>query len=330
MNWFEKVPKVELHLHLEGAIPYNALWELICKYGGDSTVPDCEALKRKFEYKDFSQFIETWVWKNQFLREYQDFTFIAEAVARDLVSQNILYAEIFFSPGDYKRIGLKTQLLAEAIRTGLSRVKEIEVALVADLVRDFGPDRGDVTLEEVNEVKELGIVGLGIGGSEQEFPPEPFEKVFEKARRLGFKTSAHAGESSGAESIWGAIRTLRVDRIGHGTRAEEDENLTDYLVEHKIPLEMCPLSNLKTGIIKSYEEHPVRRFFERGIIVTINTDDPMMFGNSLSEEYKMLEEKFSFSRDEIRFLILQGIRVSWMSDERKTQLIEEFQNDKFW
>jgi len=179
-------------------------------------------------------------------------------------------------------------------------------------------------------VKELGIVGLGIGGSEQEFPPEPFEKVFEKARRLGFKTSAHAGESSGAESIWGAIRTLRVDRIGHGTRAEEDENLTDYLVEHKIPLEMCPLSNLKTGIIKSYEEHPVRRFFERGIIVTINTDDPMMFGNSLSEEYKMLEEKFSFSRDEIRFLILQGIRVSWMSDERKTQLIEEFQNDKFW
>jgi adenosine deaminase len=330
MSWFEKVPKVELHLHLEGAIPYDALWELICKYGGDSTVPDFEALKRKFEYKDFSHFIETWVWKNQFLREYQDFTFIAEAVAKHLANQNIRYAETFFSPGDYKRIGLKTQLVAEAIRTGLSRVKEIEVALVADLVRDFGPEMGDVTLEEVNEVKEFGIVGIGIGGSEQEFPPDQFEKVFEKARRFGFKTSAHAGEASGTESIWGAVRNLRVDRIGHGTRAKEDESLVNYLAEHNIPLEMCPLSNVRTGIIKILQEHPVRRYFERGLIVTINTDDPMMFGNSLSKEYKMLEERLGFSKDEIRLLILQGIRVSWMSEERKLQLIEEFQKDSSW
>ena len=277
MSWFDEITKVELHLHLEGAIPYNALWELICKYGGDSTVPDFELMKRKFEYKDFSHFIETWIWKNQFLHEYQDFTFIAEAVAKNLANQNIRYAEIFFSPGDYKRVGLKTQLLAEAIHTGLSQVKEIEVALVADLVRDFGPEIGDVILDEVNEVKELGIVGIGIGGSEQEFPPEPFEKVFEKARRFGYKTSAHAGEAAGAESIWGAVRNLRVDRIGHGTRAEEDENLIDYLAEHNIPLEMCPLSNLKTGVIKIFEEHPVRRYFERGLIVTINTDDPMPF-----------------------------------------------------
>jgi len=330
MNWFEKVPKVELHLHLEGAIPYDALWELICKYGGDSTVPDFESMKHKFEYRNFSHFIETWIWKNQFLREYQDFTFIAEAVAKHLVSQNIRYAETFFSPGDYKRFGLKTQLLAEAIRTGLSHIKEIEVALVADLVRDFGPEIGKVILDEVNEVKELGIVGIGIGGSEQEFPPEPFENVYEKARRFGFKTCAHAGEAAGAESIWGAVRNLRVDRIGHGTKAEEDENLIDYLVEHNIPLEMCPLSNLKTGVIKTFEEHPVRRYFERGLIVTINTDDPMMFGNSLFQEYQMLEERLGFSRDEIRLLILQGIRVSWMSEERKLQLIEEFQKDTFW
>ena len=330
MSWFEKVPKVELHLHLEGAIPYSALWELICKYGGDLTVPDLGALKSKFEYKDFVHFLKIWTWKNQFLREYEDFTFIAEAVARNLVSQNIRYAEAFFSPGDYKRVGLKTQLLAEAIRKGLSRVKEIEVALVADLVRDFGPEIGDVILDEVNEVKELGIVGIGIGGSEQEFPPEPFERVFEKARQFGFKTSAHAGEASGTESIWGVVRNLRVDRIGHGTRAGEDEKLLDYLVEHNIPLEMCPLSNVRTGVIKKIEEHPVRRYFERGLIVTINTDDPMMFGNSLSEEYKMLEERLGFSRDEIRSIILQGIRVSWMSEEKKVQLIEEFQKDSLW
>jgi adenosine deaminase len=131
----------------------------------------------------------------------------------------------------------------------------------------------------------------------------------------------------GAESIWGAIRSLRVDRIGHGTRAEEDGALLDYLVEHRIPLEMCPISNLRTGVVKSIEEHPVRPYFDSGIIVTINTDDPKMFGNSLAEEYQLLEEKLGFSRDEIRILILQGIRSSWQPEEKKNQLIETFCNN---
>jgi adenosine deaminase len=239
MSCFERVPKVELHLHLEGAIPHDALWDLVQKYGGDPSVPDLEALERRFEYRDFPHFIETWTWKNGFLREYEDFTFIAEAVARDLAGQNIRYVEAFFSPADFSQHGLETGKLTEAIRTGLSRASEVEVALVADLVRDYGPEKAAVTLAEVNEVRDLGVVGIGIGGSEQKFPSEPFEKVYEGARQFGFRTSAHAGEAAGADSIWGAIRILRVDRIGHGTRAEEDESLLDYLAEHRIPLEMC-------------------------------------------------------------------------------------------
>ncbi|NIO70742.1 MAG: adenosine deaminase [Anaerolineae bacterium] len=330
MSWFERVPKVELHLHLEGAIPHEALWELVQKYGGDPSVPDLGALERRFEYRDFPHFIETWTWKNGFLREYEDFTFIAEAVARDLAGQNIRYVEAFFSPSDFLRHGLETQKLTEAIRTGLSRVPEVEVALVADLVRDYGPEKAAMTLAEVNEVRDLGVVGIGIGGLEQEFPPEPFEAVYEKARQLGFHTSAHAGEAAGAASIWGAIRSLRVDRIGHGTRAEEDEALLDYLAEHRIPLEMCPISNVRTGVVNSLEEHPVRRYFEMGIIVTINTDDPKMFGNSLTEELRLLEEKLGFSRDEIRSLILQGIQAAWLSEDRKQQLAEAFRSDPAW
>ena len=330
VSWFERVPKVELHLHLEGAIPHDALWELVQKYGGDPSVPDLEALERRFEYRDFPHFIETWIWKNGFLREYEDFTFIVEAVARDLAGQNIRYVEAFFSPSDFARHGLKTQKLTEAIRTGLSRVPEVEVALVADLVRDSGPEKAAVTLAEVNEVQDLGVVGIGIGGLEQHFPPEPFETVYEKARQLGFCTSAHAGEAAGAESIWGAIRSLRVDRIGHGTRAEEDESLLDYLAEHRIPLEMCPISNVRTGVVDSIEEHPVRRYFERGIVVTINTDDPKMFGNSLAEEFRFLEGKLGFSRDEIRSCILQGIQVAWLSKDREQQLVEAFRSDPAW
>jgi adenosine deaminase len=329
-HWFVKIPKVELHLHLEGAIPHYALWELLQKYGGDSSVPNPAALERKFEYRDFPHFIRVWTWKNQFLREYEDFTFIAAAVARDLARQNVRYVEAFYSPADFRRHGLQTLELTEAIRVGLSQVPGIEVALVADLVRDFGPERAAVTLAEINEARDLGVIGIGIGGSEQEFPPEPFAEVYEEARRLGFHTTAHAGEAAGAESMWGAIRSLRVERIGHGTRAEEDEALLDYLVEHQIPLEMCPLSNVRTGVVNSIEQHPVRRYFERGIAVTINTDDPKMFGNSLAKEYQLLQEKLGFSRDEICTLILQGIQAAWLTEDRKQQLVEEFCGDPAW
>lgn len=329
-DWFELVPKVELHLHLEGAIPYASLWELVQKYGGDPAAPDLESLKRLFKYRNFPHFIETWIWKNGYLRTTDDFTFIAEGVARDLAAQNIRYAEVFFSPPDFARHGLKTQELTLAIRSGLSRVQEIEIALVADLVRNSMPEQAAVTLAEANEVKELGVIGIGIGGSEQKFPPEPFKQVYAQARKFGFHTNAHAGEAAGAASIWGAVRELGAERIGHGTRAKEDPCLLDYLAEKQIPLEMCPLSNVRTGVVNSIDEHPIKHYAERGLLVTVNTDDPKMFDNSLAEEYRLLEARLGFSREEIRGLILQGIRVSWLPGDRKQQLLQEFCKDAAW
>jgi adenosine deaminase len=326
-SWFERIPKVELHLHLEGAIPHAALWELVQKYGGDQSVPTLDTLATKFTYHSFPEFIDTWVWKNTFLREYEDFEFIAKAVANDLAHQNIRYVEAFYSPGDYLSRGLEPQRLTEAIRTGLNRCKDIEIALVADLIRDHGPDRGARMLTAVNEVRELGIIGVGIGGSENEFPPEAFEEVFHRARELGFRTSAHAGEAVGPESVWGAIRALRVDRIGHATRAIEDPSLVNYLAEHQIPVELCPISNLKTKVIGSIKEHPARLYFERGIPLSINTDDPKMFGNSLADEYLVLETELGFSRSEIETLILQGIRTSWLGKEQKESYAQQFESE---
>ncbi|NOK60484.1 MAG: Adenosine deaminase [Chloroflexi bacterium AL-W] len=275
-------------------------------------------------------FIEVWVWKNQFLREYADFTFIAEAVARDLARQNIRYAEIFCSPPDFVRHGLETQRLIEAISAGLVQVKETEIAIVVDLVRDFGPKQAATTLAEVYETREYGVVGVGIGGSEQREPPAQFKQVFHTARTMGFHTSAHAGEAAGAHSIWGAINALQVERIDHGTRAEEDEHLVEYLAAQCVPIEMCPLSNLPTGVVARIEDHPVRRYFERGLVVTINTDDPTMFGSSLAEEYALLEQQLGFSRDDIRTLILQGIQAAWLPDERKQELTNVFAHDPHW
>ena len=170
---------MELHLHLEGAIPLDALWQLVQKYGTDPSVTSLQSLRRKFQYKDFPHFIETWIWKNQFLREYDDFTFIAQAVARNLARQNIRYAEMFYSASRFFGHGLETQKLTEAVRAGLGRVKQIEIGLILDFVRDNGPENAAKNLSEVNEVKQLGVIGIGIGGSEQSYPPEPFADVYE-------------------------------------------------------------------------------------------------------------------------------------------------------
>jgi adenosine deaminase len=320
---FQRQPKIELHLHLEGAIPLPCLWHLIQKYGGDPEVPTLDALVAKFRYRDFDGFIDTWVWKNQFVREYEDFTYIAREVARDLVVQKIIYSEVFYSPGDYGRVGLKPQEITGAIRQGLREVPEIEIALITDLIRDHGPERGMRTLELMNEVrKELGVVGVGLGGSEHIAPPEPYAAVYERARSLGFRTTAHAGEVCGPESIWGAIRALRVDRIGHATRAIEDPALVDYLAEHRIPVEVCLTSNVLTGVVPSLARHPVRTYFERGIPLSVNTDDPKLFHTSLAEEYARLETELGFSRAEIVSLIEQAVHSSWLSDERKLQMVE--------
>jgi adenosine deaminase len=330
MTWYSKLPKVELHVHLEGAIPHSALFDLIQKYGGDPTLPDVTALVRRFEYKDFAQFIEAWSWKNQFLREYEDFSHVAELTARDMANQNIRYAEMFFSPSLFVRHGLEVQALTQAVRLGLSRVPEIEISLIADLVRDYGPESEMTTLKKLNEAKGEGVIGIGLGGSEHEFPPEPFESLYEEARRMGFRTNAHAGEAAGTQSIWGAIRHLHVDRIGHGTRAHEDPELLDYLADREIPLELCPLSNVRTGVVGSIAKHPIRDYFKRGLIVSVNTDDPKMFNTSLDKEVELLEQECGFTKQEICRLILLGVKSSWLPEERKKLLATRFEKDPSW
>lgn len=323
LAYFQQLPKVELHLHLEGAIPLSSLWQLVEKYGGDPEAPTIEALGSKFRYRDFPHFIDTWMWKNQFLREYEDFSFVAAEVARDLSAQNILYAEAFYSPGDFRRRGLTVQGITDAIRKGLRQVPDIDIALITDLIRDHGPERGQQTLEAIHEVRDdFGVIGIGIGGSEHLFPPEPFAPVYERARALGFRTTAHAGEASGPESVWGALRALRVDRIGHGTRAIEDATLLDHLAERQIPLELCVLSNLRTGVIGSVAKHPARVYWERGIPFSVNTDDPKLFNTSLAEEYLALHDELGFSTAEIDQVIEQGVASSWLPEARKRALLE--------
>jgi adenosine deaminase len=317
-------PNPQSHLHLEGAIPHRVLWELLQEYGGDPDVRSSEELTRKFVYEDFSHFIQTWTWMTGLLREYDDFERIAAEVAHDLGQQNVRYAEVFYSPADFVPAGLEPQRLTEAIRRGLNQAPRVRVALVADLVRDYGAKRSAWMLQHIKEVKEFGVIGIGIGGSEHKYPPEAFAGVFEQARKLGFRTSAHAGEAAGPKSIWGAIHSLHVDRIGHGTRAIEDPRLVDYLAENRIPLELCIVSNVRTGVVPNIEAHPARTYYERGVPLSINTDDPKLFGTSLTEEYLALREHLHFSQADIERMIDQAIEASWLPKTEQQDLIQEF------
>ena len=328
-DWFDAIPKVELHVHLEGAIPLPALFELVRKYGSGEAGSLGE-LEARFRYRDFPHFIETWVWKNGFLRELDDFAFIAEAAARNLREQHVLYAEVFCSPPDFAARGLAVDGIVESIRRGLDRVPGIVVNLVADLVRDLGPERAWRTLDALTEVAGCGVIGIGIGGSEHAFPPAPFAAVFERARRLGFRTSAHAGEAAGPSSVQDALEALRVDRIGHGTRAAEDPTLVEVLAARQVPLEMCPISNVRTGVVSDLAAHPIRAFFERGLLVTVNTDDPAMFDTSLAGEYRELARVHGFTRAEIRRLIENAARASWLPAGAKAELLGRLRADPGW
>lgn len=318
---FESIPKIELHLHLEGAIPHEALWELAKKYGESENIGSISDLKEKLRYRDFPHFLQTFIWVTGFLREYDDFAFVAGKVAEDLASQNIQYAEVFYSLGVVDRQHLDIRKATESIRKGFQDYSDrVEINLVADLVRDYGPERGWLWLNELREVKDMGVIGIGIGGSEHKFPPEPYEQLYEQARHFGFNTSAHAGEAAGPESVWGAVKTLKADRIGHGTRAWEDPALVDYLFETQTPIEVCPTSNIKTGVVADISTHPVRQYFDRGLNITINTDDPKLFNNSLAEEYRLLNEQMGFSTADIKKLICNGIDAAWCNDALKEKL----------
>jgi adenosine deaminase len=322
VRFIRQMPKVELHIHLEGAIPVNSLWELVVKYGGNKSINGPQQLNERFRYKDFPHFIDTWRWKNQFLREYEDFTFIAREVAKDLISQNIRYVEMFYTPSDHFHKNIELQKLTEAINEGISYYSdEIDIFLIADLCRDTGPVAGMSSVRGLIEMKDTRVIGIGIGGSEHKYPPEPYRDVYEKARLNGFRTTAHAGEASGAESIWGAVKELKVDRIGHGTRAFEDASLIRHLREEEIPIEMCPISNVRTGVVSSIENHPVRDYFDRGLNVFVNTDDPKMFNNSMDDEYLSLIEKCGFELADIKKLVMNSINSAWCGDDKKKQLI---------
>ena len=334
MNNIDRVirdmPKTELHIHLEGAIPLETLFTLIQKRGGDPSVSTLEDLQRKLTYTDFEHFISTWTWKNKFIREERDFEEITYQALRTLSQQNVKYVEAFYSPGDFWRHGLSVAAITEYTIKGKEKARRdfgIRSELIIDLVRDHGPNVGMQRLEDVEPYLGKGVIGVGLGGSEQAFPADHYETVYREAKHRGFRLTAHAGEAGGPESIWAAVKKLGCERIGHGVRAAEDPTLVALLRKERIPLEVCMISNVKTGVFESLEAHPIRRYFKDGLMVTVNSDDPTMFNTSITQEYSLLVRKLGFTLEDVKQLTLNGVEASFLPDVDKGSLKSQFENE---
>ena len=327
-QFITEIPKVELHIHLEGAIPLETLFQLIQKRGSEPSINTLDDLHRKFTYTDLANFGEVWIWKNTFITEEKDFEEIAYQVLRVLHQQNVRYVEAFYSPGDYLRQGLSAQGITEYLIKGKERAScdfGIRSELIVDLIRNDGPEIGMQRLEELTPYLGKGLIGIGLGGSEREFPPGPYADVYKEAKKRGFRLTAHAGETAGANSIWAAVQKLHVERIGHATTANEDPKLISLLQEKRIPLEMCVTSNVKRRVCKSVKNHPIKEYFKEGLMVTVNSDDPTMFNTSITQEYLALVQELDFSLSDLKRLTMNSIEASFMPDSDKELMKSQFE-----
>ena len=330
-EFIKNMPKIELHLHVEGAFTLQSLMSLIEKYGGDPSINSSEDLEKKFVFKDFPHFIETWVWKNQFFKSAEDFEFTTYYTLKELQQQNVVYAEVFFSPWDFAENGLHAQEITEAHLSAANRAERdfgIQCKLIADISRDVGWENSVERFKQIIPYRDLGVIGIGLGGSEQKFPNALYTDVFKLAKEKGFHVVAHAGEAAGPESVKSALDVLKAERIGHGVRAIEDPDLVKKLKRYQIPLEVCVTSNLQTGVFSSLEKHPLKYFFEEGLAVNINTDDPTMFGTTLTDEFLLLYERLDFSMAKIKKLLTNAIDATFLSKDEKNKIKSKI--EIFW
>jgi len=321
-----KLPKTEIHLHLEGLASVETVWTLMKKnnlqYKNINSKSD---LQKKFQITSLEDFLDVFIniIQNSFLKE-DDIEYLIDDAKNYFLENNIIYSELFFAPSKFIQMGFDFKKIVKILTLGAEKIKKnhnIEMKFLIDVSRSFGVENAMKNLDLVLANPSNAIIGIGLGGSETGGPAKDYAKVFEKATAKGLHVVAHAGEDVGPQSIWDTINYLKAERIGHGISAILDEKLIAYLVEKQIPLEICPTSNLYTRkYAKTLKEHPVKIFFTRNMDVTINTDDPTIFSVSLIEEYMNLLTENIFTPKQILQLIKNGVYATFLPDSRKNEI----------
>ena len=286
-------PKIELHVHLEGTVRPRTLLEIARRNDYPLPAETEEGLAELYDFRDFAHFIEVWILTTNALRSAEDFCQVVVDYAAEAASHGAVYLEGIFSPGERVRRGVAWEAIFEGYCDGAQAARElhgVEVRLTPDIVRGFPLAEAEELVRWAARYGERGIVGVGLGGLEAEFPPEPYAPAFELARDLGLASVPHAGEVAGPPSVRGALEELRADRVRHGIRAVEDPGLVRELADRRVVLDVCPISNLRTRVVASLEEHPLPSLLAAGVRCSISTDDPAMFGTDLGRDYAAAAE----------------------------------------
>jgi adenosine deaminase len=326
----QRMPKAELHVHLEGSILPRTLLKLARRNHISLPAEDEAGLKNIYQFKDFNQFLDTYMMITSCLRTVDDYRLIAYEYGCECARQNIRYAEVTFTIETNARLtGLPWQDILGGLNTGREQAhQEFGVCWqwVFDIVRNLPATQAEV-LEIALAARDMGVVALGLGGTEAGFPPELFADTFRRAEKEHLHRVPHAGEICGPKSVWSAIKLLHAERIGHGVRSIEDPTLIEYLRTTALPLEVCPTSNVRLKVYPDYAQHPLRKLWNAGLLLTIGSDDPPMFGTDLNQEYQSLVKYYHFSQAELEQISLNGLLSSFLSQGEKQRLVREFQDE---
>jgi len=325
------LPKAELHVHHVGSASPRMVSELAARHPG--TVPsDLEELRRFFEFRDFAHFIEVYLAVVDLVRTPEDIRFLTYEVARELAErQSVRYAELTCTP--YTSVlphepgkGMPIEAYTEAIedaRVAAERDFGLVLRWIYDIPGEFGLPSAEATLGFALDHRPDGLVGFGLGGPEVGVERPQFKAVFDAARASGLHSVPHAGETTGPETIWSALRDLGAERIGHGTSAAQDPELLAHLAAEGVPLEVCPSSNVATRAVPSLAEHPLPTFVEAGVVVTINSDDPPMFGTTLNREYEVAADLLDLDEAGVADLARTAVRASWAPADVRQRILDE-------
>lgn len=314
-------PKIELHVHLEGTVRPATLLEIAKRNDYALPADTEEELAAIYDFRDFTHFIEVWVLTTNALRTADDFRQVVTDYAEEAAFHGAVYVEGIFSPAERVRRGVDWDEIFSGYCDGAAEARElhgVEVRLTPDMIRGYPLEAAEETVRYAAKYRDRGIVGVGLGGLEAEYPPEPYEPAFDLARELGLASVPHAGEVAGPPSVRGALEKLGAVRLRHGIRAADDPGLVREIADRRVVLDVCPISNLRTRAVASLEEHPLPKLLAAGAVCSISTDDPAMFGTDLSQDYEAATELGLDPRDAYE----AGLEGALCDDATKARLRE--------
>ncbi len=323
-EWLNNLPKVELHLHLEGSLEPELMFDLARRNGVALAFDSIEEIRQAYQFSNLQDFLDIYYQGANVLQTEKDFYDLVWAYLEKCNEQNVQHVEPFFDPQTHTDRGIEfanvINGISNALKDGESKLG-ISSELILCFLRHLSEDVAFETLKLAEPYLDK-FIGVGLDSSEKGHPPEKFSRVFSRAKEMGLRTVAHAGEEGPAEYIWTAIKDLKISRVDHGVRAIDDENLMQYLIDNQIPLTVCPLSNIKLCVFENMSQHNIIDMLERGLCVTVNSDDPAYFGGYMTENFVALANAFNLTQDQVKKLVTNSVNASFASDERKQLLTE--------